>query len=1618
MDRSDIFYHMLKRNPDLSGRIMEASPFLNLPAYLERSGATYVDALEAYGFDPGLVALGQVQNRFRSWLEAAVNGYDYGLDGTTGAHPGRFTADELDCPMLEFYLDKAAAGNPQLSAVLGDVSSMRGGASVEQVAGAAARFYSLLPSLAGGRGRIEKVRSPPAWEPGSGGPARHADALFARLKETAPDAFDSLVLHGSLATQDYSEGCSDLDAFAVLRAGVASSVAKILELRAAVLGSWEHFFRVDPFQHHGLMLAAAQDAEFYAQHFFPLELFRFSKTVVGGGELEFRVRDSKFDEQVIIHQTLHGMLSAGGFGGASVHSAKRRIQLAILTPALLLMSEGRYTYKRDSFRAVSDLFGEPLPALEKCSSIRARNAYGPAPPPGGEPDWLRSYKSRVLDAPPPPGLASELEPLAGELRELAARFAARVVSRGPDQPHVQSAFEWLDEPSPRSRADYEAALESVSAKIEAHRNVSVLSQGTVSAPGISDLDLVIAVGGPTDLPELDDEAWEAMLDGSERYFCTHRPFMVPREMLGRIGEIWPVSGLQGSAAKPDWGAHLFTVVEIYALLGVLSRYPTSFGTGRLEARGMLAQLHSMTYTLEILRASGEDLDTAEFEAQVEDLRGSWFELERGARRARLLSAWAGSLDMHLKIVEAVKGRIASEVRYPDRALGAIFDQAVFVQDWSPRLFLECASASAESKRPVSILPAEFLLVLCLYERAGGPFAEYLSAHMNHGVDPAKISCPRADALFYPRARLLGEAAERLRAMSVKRVVFPTFSDGGERPGYAGFWHSVLSFAVSGGMDEALLLDGRYGRMHEACLALARDRDAGRSEARALEAKVEELDRQAAQLRLLLREEAAVRARAEELDRKVAQLRCAYDAQSEALRAVHQSLTFRLLRKYDATLGKILPLRRLRPAPRPAPAQDGPADSVAAPAAKKDIVCMPITEWGFRIQRTNHLMRCFAKDGHRVFVMQHQLAPVDGLCRAGELEDGIYSLDLDCGHFNIYSDSLSGADLDRLEAAFSAAAARFGLDPVLFVSFPSWQPLAARLKEKMGCPVVFDVLDDFAQFSNVSRDRIGEERELAREADLVLATSQVLYERCAPRGNTLMLPNAGDAGHFGAAPAESPLSGYARPVVGYFGAISDWFDTDLVRYLAERRPGYSFVLIGHTFGADVSALEGMPNVHLLGEKPYADLPAYLHGFDACLIPFKDSDLIRATHPVKVYEYMAAGKPVVARDMPELRPMSGVCSIASSDEDFAAKLDDAVSDKDPGAARRRAEFAARNTWDGRFAQLRRRLEAAADLRRGADRPLVSFIVVSWNSSQYIEACLRSIEGQSYPRTETILVDNASSDETVRIVREGFPGVRLICNESNAGFAEANNIGMRRARGEYVALLNPDALAAPGWTGTLVEELERDASLAAASGKIYYLGDGEPDRSSVFCTWPKVAPFSSKPSNFHGDEPRSLVDYLSGAAMLVRREAIDRVGPMDPEYFLYFDETDWCARMLRAGYGLLYAPGAEAWHKVSPSVGADQKTYYMERSRLRFALKNFDASYMAPLFLAYAAESAGMLLRDASRGDFGASRMRRRAVGWNLASLRGTLAARARDRRRIRSTGKSRSYNGSLPLRGASP
>jgi len=315
------------------------------------------------------------------------------------------------------------------------------------------------------------------------------------------------------------------------------------------------------------------------------------------------------------------------------------------------------------------------------------------------------------------------------------------------------------------------------------------------------------------------------------------------------------------------------------------------------------------------------------------------------------------------------------------------------------------------------------------------------------------------------------------------------------------------------------------------------------------------------------------------------------------------------------------------------------------------------------------------------------------------------------------------------------------------------------------------------------------------------------------------------------------------------------------------------------------------------------------------------------------------------------------------------------------------------------------------------LVSIIIVNYNGREYLGECLTSLLNQTYKTFEIILVDNKSSDGSLDFVAKNFPSVRLIRNENNLGFAYGCNMGIRAASGDLICLFNQDAIADKEWLSTLVYVLQSSENLGAVAGKILYWGNryGE---NKVFCTWSKIDPCTAGAYNFFkGDEPMSFVDYLSGAAMLVKKEVIDNIGLLDDTYFLYFDETEWCARMIRASYDLLYVPQAIVWHVVSGSISdSDQKSYYINRNRLRFALKNFDLSYLPIFFAFFIAESIYAHTSAMKRKEFlSIARIRAKAVIWNFTHIHQTMKMRQEAFRMLQKSGrKLRSYNKSLPLK----
>jgi glycosyltransferase involved in cell wall biosynthesis len=161
------------------------------------------------------------------------------------------------------------------------------------------------------------------------------------------------------------------------------------------------------------------------------------------------------------------------------------------------------------------------------------------------------------------------------------------------------------------------------------------------------------------------------------------------------------------------------------------------------------------------------------------------------------------------------------------------------------------------------------------------------------------------------------------------------------------------------------------------------------------------------------------------------------------------------------------------------------------------------------------------------------------------------------------------------------------------------------------------------------------------------------------------------------------------VVGYAGAIADWFDFDLLEALARARPQYSFVVVGaferqrHVSGPAVERLRQFSNIHLLGHKPFAEVPSFLAGFDVCTIPFVVNRVTEATNPVKMYEYLAAGKPTVSTPLAEVSALGPPYAyIGATASEFAGQIDRALAEDSPSKREQRAAFASSNSWTDRY------------------------------------------------------------------------------------------------------------------------------------------------------------------------------------------------------------------------------------------------------------------------------------------------------------------------------------------------
>lgn len=292
-------------------------------------------------------------------------------------------------------------------------------------------------------------------------------------------------------------------------------------------------------------------------------------------------------------------------------------------------------------------------------------------------------------------------------------------------------------------------------------------------------------------------------------------------------------------------------------------------------------------------------------------------------------------------------------------------------------------------------------------------------------------------------------------------------------------------------------------------------------------------------------------------------------------------------------------------------------------------------------------------------------------------------------------------------------------------------------------------------------------------------------------------------------------------------------------------------------------------------------------------------------------------------------------------------------------------------------------------------LSIIIVNWNVKALLRDCLRALldDLALVPdiAAEIIVVDSASTDGSPQMVQDEFPQVHLIASDENLGYAGGNNTGAAAATGRYFFLLNPDTVIAPGSLAALVHYLDTHPEVGVVGPQLLW-PDGTvqssrrrfPTVGTLF--WESTLLGQWFPHNRHAqryhlvDQPTEQtqrVEWLVGAAWLIRREAWQQVGPLDEAYFMYFEETDWCRRAALKGWNVHYLPQAKITHfegKSSEQVVA-ARTLRFQRSKLRYTRKYFGRVWAAALRLFLIATFAWQWLEESAKWLAGHRRRLRR-------------------------------------------
>lgn len=477
-----------------------------------------------------------------------------------------------------------------------------------------------------------------------------------------------------------------------------------------------------------------------------------------------------------------------------------------------------------------------------------------------------------------------------------------------------------------------------------------------------------------------------------------------------------------------------------------------------------------------------------------------------------------------------------------------------------------------------------------------------------------------------------------------------------------------------------------------------------------------------------------------------------------------------------------------------------------------------------------------------------------------------------------------------------------------------------MANRYNIPAVYEHIDNWEASLGDMFFNIETYRNFINKADLLITTSKLLqkklenfikeYSKIEDKTKKVeYLANAVDSELF-----ESMLERKmpddlikGEKTLLYYGSLwGDWLDWEIIKYIAKQRPNYSINLIGD-YNAIKNKIKMLPsNIHFLGLKKQVELPAYLKHSNIALIPFKNDEVGKYVSPLKVFEYICAGKIVVSTALPDIENYPNVyCS--DKKEDWLEFIDEEHEVKEFDL------FISQNNWYSRCRYIINKV------KKREEKISISVIILNRNNKKVIGRCIESLINYNSYDYEIIVVDNQSTDGSLEILQDRFGDkIKLIKNKKN-GCSLGRNLGVENAKGNHIVFLDSDQWVLDcNWLDAGLDIMKNIKEIGAVGWSAGWFG-----KDSV--QGPIVDDFPNRAIKTY-EKFKTNIEYIGSGGLLMRKELFNEIGGFD-EYYdpTCFEDTDLSFKIRHAGYEIAYCPYISIFHLPHQTTNSSLEEYF---------------------------------------------------------------------------------------------